>query len=108
MSDYADVLKKKRQAWKKKIKQWQDSGKNAAAWCRENNETYCVFLYWKDKFAPTQKLSRLTPSNFVELTDENNFKDTGIKISCQNIQLQVEKNFDETSLIRVLSLLRKC
>ncbi len=107
MSNYADALDRKRKTWEKKVKQWQDSGKSAAAWCRENNETYCVFLYWKDKFVPAQKRNRLTTLNFIELTDEGSSKDAGIKICCQGISLQIEKDFDANSLTRVLSLLRK-
>lgn len=90
--------------WELKLEQWRASGLSGAAWCRENDIKYPVFLYWQRRTkVPTQKEA----STFVELTspiDQN----TGINIEYRGVILHLSKDFDATTFQRCVQLLKGC
>lgn len=90
--------------WQSRLDQWRSSGLSGAAWCRENNIKYPVFLYWCKK---TQTIGQKEDIKFVELTPPINHA-TGIKLEFRGIILHLSKDFDATTLQRCLQLLKDC
>ena len=91
--------------WVKKIQEWKKSKKSIAQWCRENNIIYSTFLYWRDKLQGVSVSNKKAPL-FIEITD-NGSVDTGIEIQCNDISVQISKNFDSATLLQTLRLVRK-
>ena len=89
--------------WEQKLADWQRSGKNGSEWCRQENESYYKFTYWKKILLPPD--TSPAPQAFVEIKQESSSA-TGICLECQNIRLHLEKEFDEKILKRVLNLLQ--
>ncbi|AJF06783.1 IS66 family insertion sequence element accessory protein TnpA [Geoalkalibacter subterraneus] len=42
------------QQWTEKLADWRRSGLSMAAWCRQNDEGYYRFLYWRKRLQPEQ------------------------------------------------------
>lgn len=93
-----ESLQERRDRWKRSVEQWRESSLSAAAWCREQKISYVQFLYWKDRLHPK-------PPEFIEVADCCR---SGLVFECKGIQLHLEKDFDETSLARVISVLHRC
>jgi hypothetical protein len=71
------------QEWKEKIETWRNSGLSVAAWCRQNNEGYDRFIYWRKRLkAHPQKTGR-----FVELT----FGQATLSIECNGTLIHLEQ-----------------
>lgn len=91
------MLSLKRQ-WAEKIAVWQNSGLSIAAWCRQNDENYHRFLYWRRRLQPA-----LSPGgHFVELTLES----PALALACNGVTLQIERGFDRELLREVLAVLK--
>ena len=103
MSSSSELAEK----WKIRFEQWRESDLSGAAWCRENNITYQVFLYWRKKLEPSQETVPSSES-FVELLDSKNPHKlgTGIEVECQGVRIHLSKDFDAASFLRCLKLLR--
>lgn len=91
------MLSLKRQ-WAEKIAVWQQSGLSIAAWCRQNDENYHRFLYWRRRLQPAAKPG----GHFVELTLES----PALALACNGVTLQIERGFDHELLREVLSVLK--
>jgi hypothetical protein len=90
--------------WEFKLENWRASGLSGAAWCRENDINYPVFMYWRRRIeVPTQK----EVSTFVELTSPLN-QTTGIDVEYRGVTLHLSKDFDATTFQRCLQLLKGC
>lgn len=90
-----------KEIWEFKLKQWGNSGLNAAMWCREQNIKYCVFLYWKRKLRTAES----TSTQFLELVEP--LKETaGIEIEVRGFLVRLSKDFDEKTFQRCTQLLQ--
>lgn len=87
-----------KQQWVGKIAAWQESGLSIAAWCRQNDEGYHRFLYWRKNLQQTTRVR----GHFVELTLES----PPLVLACSGVTLQIERGFDHGLLREVLSVLR--
>ena len=87
-----------RQEWTDKIADWRESGQSIAAWCRQHDESYYRFLYWRKRLEPKQKES----GRFVELT----VGASSLALECNGMTLHIERGFDRDLLRDVLSVLR--
>jgi len=84
--------------WADKIAVWQNSGLSIADWCRQNDESYHRFLYWRKRLQPA-----LRPSDrFVELT----FASPALAVVCNDVTLRIERGFDRELLREVLAVLK--
>jgi hypothetical protein len=86
--------------WKNLVEDWEKSNSSMAQWCRERSLPYHQFIYWKERILPP------TPVKFIELQDPKPMS-TGISILIQGVTLQVEKSFDENTLLRLIHTLEK-
>ena len=69
-----------KQKWTDKIAAWQASGLSIAAWCRQHDDNYYRFLYWRRRLLPLPKKS----GGFVELT----FRTSALLLSSDRNRLQ--------------------
>lgn len=92
--------------WKLNIEQWQSSGLNIAAWCREHNIPVHVFYYWQKKLKLTSRIAIENKSSFFELKDKPS-SISGISIEYCGVVLHLAKDFHSESLIHCLQTLRK-
>ena len=84
------------QQWTDKIAGWRTSGLSIAAWCRDHDESYSRFLYWRRQLEPERD------GRFVELA----VQPAGLNLSCNGLTLQLERGFDPDLLRDVLSVLK--
>ncbi|MBD1401859.1 IS66 family insertion sequence element accessory protein TnpA [Pelovirga terrestris] len=89
-------MTEQQQYWTDKITAWRQSGLSIAAWCRQHDESYCRFLYWRRQLEPQRE------GRFVELTVQS----VGLRLSCSGITLQLERGFDPDLLRDVLAVVK--
>jgi len=89
-------MTEQQQSWADKIAAWRASGLSIAAWCREHDEIYSRFLYWRRQLEPQRD------GRFVELAVQS----AGLQLSCNGLILQLERGFDPDLLRDVLAVLK--
>ena len=89
------------QQWTEKLSDWRRSGLSMAAWCRQNDEGYYRFLYWRKRLQPKEPES---PGKFVELSVGRN---QALRLECNGIYLHLDHGFDPGLLREVLAVLKK-
>ena len=52
-----EELGAKRERWRERIGEWENSGLTQAAYCREKGLALHCFLYWRKKFRPVEAVS---------------------------------------------------
>jgi len=88
-----------KQQWSEKIAAWQESGLSIAAWCKQNDEGYYRFIYWRKRLLQP----KVQPStSFVELTLEP----SALAVECNGVTLHIERGFDRELLRDALSVLK--
>jgi len=87
-----------KQQWTEKISAWRDSGLSIAAWCRQNNEGYYRFIYWRKRV----QTKTTPPGCFVALTVES----SPLAVECNGVTLHIEPGFDRDLLRQVLAVLK--
>ncbi|MBI3258290.1 MAG: hypothetical protein HYZ54_02235 [Ignavibacteriae bacterium] len=97
------MLKKAPEEREAMVKQWKESGKTMAEWCRERRIPKTIFFCWTRKKKPKAKLC-LARNHFTELKSEE--PQTGIVIECRGVKIYVEKNFNPTLLTKCLRLIK--
>jgi hypothetical protein len=95
------AISNKSRDWEQKIQKQKQSGLSVFRWCQENRIPYNAFIYWKRRLVRVAPLER---KSFVELA-ENSSK-SGIQLECNGIRVNVEKDFDSSTLARCLQALR--
>lgn len=88
------------QEWTEKLADWSNSGLSIAAWCRQNDEGYHRFLYWRKRLGTRQPGGT---GRFVELR----LGQSPLCLECNGIRIHVERGFDSGLLGDILSLLKK-
>ena len=86
------------QQWAEKITAWRESGLSIAAWCRQNDEGYHRFLYWRKRLEPKTQAS----GRFVELSIET----SSLAVECNGVTLHIERGFDRDLLRQVLAVVK--
>jgi hypothetical protein len=95
-----------RQQWKEHILKQRQSGISTASWCRQNNIFVHSFCYWRDKLFPKAVFDR---SDFRELSDQKTcVSQTGITLEYREFSIHLDPQFDSSTLIRCLEVLKKC
>lgn len=94
------------QIWTEKLKQWKSSGKSGAQWCRDNQESYKVFSYWRFSLGYGEK-KKSSPqcSAFTELPQTSSQKDVGLEVRIKNTSIILHRNFDPQELLRCVQAL---
>lgn len=109
MSDKSKAVNKKRvQFWRYHIDTWSKSGLTQNAYCRANNLKPNRLTYWKNKF----KTSNL-PVEFIQVPQariatiaNSQFRDVMRLNIDPGFQIEVPDGFSQTTLTRVLEVLR--
>jgi len=96
----------KRQEWKRLVEQWEKNDRNISItrWCSEQKINYNTFLYWRERFGsnPVKQIDR---SSFKELP--NPITAPGITLEYNRIRIQLERDFDVTTLTKCLRVLKE-
>jgi hypothetical protein len=94
------------QTWKKRIEEWQASGKSIAQWSRDNNFIYSQSIYWKMRFLGPKNQRDSNLKGFLEIKD-NDQSDAGIIIELAKTRLHLTTDFDSNTLVRCIKLLNE-
>jgi hypothetical protein len=86
--------------WTAKVADWRRSGLSIAAWCREHNEGYHRFIYWRKRL---QVPGRTESGSFVE----SSLAASPISFECNGVLVHVASGFDVRLLEDILSLLKR-
>jgi hypothetical protein len=99
-------LEERRNLWKLRVQEWENSGLSALTWCKDRNIPYKQFIYWKSRFQ--RSLPTTNPvhkDSFVELRPKNNLS-AEIEVLCNDCTLVLRPGFDPTSLSCALKVIR--
>ena len=89
--------------WKQRFADWEESGKSGTQWSREHKIPYSTFQYWKNRVMPPAKRK---PQGFLEISTESDCSvESGIEIHIGPVEMRVHRDFDETTLCRLLTVL---
>ena len=109
--------KEKKAFWSKHLKNWKDSSLTQAEYCRKNQLRDNQMIYWRQKLkkVKTKKSENKSEISFVQLPP----LDTGYKIQEPSYltpslklnigteyQIEIEKGFDQLTLMQVVNTLR--
>lgn len=95
--------KKKRAEWTETFREWQESGKSIAGYCKDKNIPFWKFYYWKKKILSPDKKCGFTR---LSLTDRSK-SSSGLWIEISpGIRLIIERGFSSEDLSNVLRTLR--
>ena len=87
--------------WREVIETQKTSGMNVADYCRKRDMRTNVFYAWRRRI----KKRQMPGSGFVELQSLVSDNDTGIRIVSGNLCIEVQRNFDPTTLRSVVACL---
>lgn len=98
--------------WKHHIKSCNESSLTQAQYCRENSLALATFCYWKKKLKMTrQSKARFYPLTVQsdKITNSSRSSSSGISLHfCNNkFRIDVEENFSETTLKRLITVLEQ-
>ena len=89
--------------WSERIEVHQASGKNAKIWCQENQVSYKSFLKWRSRLSSLEiKKGPL----LIEIFEDSS-EHTWMEITTKGAKLILARNFNRTSLIRLIEVLRE-
>lgn len=93
--------------WEERMQQWLASGISLAKWSKQNNLPYSRSIYWKVRLlgAEKQKKNIQEQKGFYEMEFEKKIT-SGISIDVQEMRIHLETNFDSSTLLQCLELLR--
>lgn len=99
----------RRARWTEQIKAWQASGLSGAAFCREHELVYSQFIYWRKQLADEPDEATAS-GGFVALAFEEERPDNcGVRVRVRpDLELVLERGFDETELVRAARALLAC
>lgn len=91
--------------WRETLSDFRDSNLTLRKYCLERNLVYRRALYWKRRLASPED-SALSFA-LVKIPKELSSEDSGVSIECGNRLIRLNNKFDESVLLRVVSLLYK-
>ena len=102
--------RKSRQQWRKIINEHGQSGLSIAGFCREQGIIAKRFHYWKRRLnvlsGPPQPAEVLdTDSSFIEMSFEKPELTTVITLRHGRLSIDLARDFDQTCLTQILSVL---
>ena len=94
--------------WEKLVKEWKASGTRITPWSKKHGVPINTMRYWRDR------LTFIDKNSFVELKEPVQIKEvstqstsaSGVYLFYNNIQIQLEKNFDVSVLEKCINLLK--
>lgn len=107
------VTKKKNQKrthfWKRHIKQWSESGMSQNAYCRQNDLRPNQFTYWKIKFKNQALVTEFVQVPSTQISQMRSLsEEKGLRLNIDNeFQIEIPDGFSQTTLARVLQVLRR-
>ena len=60
--------------WLQQFKEWEESGLSIAAWCKQQNECFHSFKYWRRRLCGSFK-NRFPPLKSIDRSSFNEIKD---------------------------------
>lgn len=89
--------------WGEVVEQQEQSGLSVAAFCREADLPAWQFHYWRRRLRETEEAE--AESGFVSVACAEDGQTSGVWIRRGDCEVIVERDFDETTLLRVLRAL---
>lgn len=95
----SDTSNSKEKLWEQRIQKWKASGLSQKRWCEDNGVAPSSFHYWLSK----KQNQQLSAKGFTELTDRAIAAlGSGLVIRLGSLVIQLDKDFDELTLHRLL------
>lgn len=96
--------------WASHIADFQASGMNKAAWCRQQHIAYHQFNYWLKKLQPPDVAQPpLSPTHWLtlDLSDPVEESPPSILIRVNDVIIEVAPHFDPKALLQVIRTLKE-
>lgn len=94
----------RRGEWEEKLKRWEESGLNGAAWCRRESISYQTFCNWKKRLVQKKAGSKRATDSFLELKAEER---GGIVLEYQEMRIHLDRDFDALALKQCLRAVKE-
>ena len=99
--------KSKQDFWEQQVKGWRNSGLTQDQYCREHGLKKTTFFYWRRKLDQTPRKNSLVP---VSITSQEvlpaNPVPSGVSLKLRGCLIQVDKGFDQKTLLELVQVLR--
>lgn len=95
------------QQWKENVLKQRESGLSIASWCHQNKIEVHTFYYWRNKLFPK---APLVHSDFKEIQEQQKtygFQKTGVFIEYQGFCINIDRQFDFSTLKQCLKALKE-
>ncbi len=94
--------------WKKLINEWRASGLSQKQFCQECSLALSTFCYWKSKFNNPEPTSpRFYPLTIPSSPSEQSDAGLILCIGSKKFQIQIQKEFSQTTLTKLISTLEQ-
>lgn len=99
----------RRAQWMEWIEAWQESGQSVAAFCREHDLVYSQFTYWRRQLSDVPEAA-IASGEFVAIAfEEERPESCGVRVRVRpDLELVLERGFDEAELVRAARALLAC
>lgn len=99
------------QRWRERIKEHNQSGLNIQAWCLQNGLKYTTYHYWLKRFKLLEQqqggAEMILPSERKTITHEIRPIKAKISLSFGDYSIGVEDDFNPSTLVELVKVLRK-
>lgn len=111
-SEHAQARDEVRREWREIVNEWERSGESKAAFCREWGIAIWQFHYWcgrfkGDKQSDSTNIDSAETPVFTQLIQEEP-ENTGLSLHIGALRIEVGREFDETTLRRVIEVAGTC
>ena len=99
-----EAQQKSREEWKRRIREWEDSGLTQVEYCKQNELKISAFLYWRKNLSEKKQ----PRPSFVEvsLSPTNRFSPIRIEIG-NRFSVEVAKGYDPAALEHIIGFLSR-
>jgi len=90
--------------WREALSDLPSSGLSLRKYCQERHLDYSRALYWRRRLASVSEDTALTFA-LVQLPDAEQVQDSGVAVECGRHRVRLSTCFDESVMLRVVTLL---
>ena len=99
------TVAERRDAWARRIEQFESSGQKKAPWCRANDIDSKALSRWMKKLSSEKELKDVKPQRFIlaETTVEKQVC-VGVRIKIGGATIEVDSDFNKDALANVIQI----
>lgn len=103
-----ELLRQKRDYWKRHIESWQGSSLTQTEYCQQHNLKNHQFVYWKKRFVQTETGVKFVPLNLGSLMSKRpSQSDSSVRLVFDHgLKVEVDPGFNPQLLRQIIMTLK--